>query len=351
VDAGTVGENVNCMRISAKRAVASPSAVGTRLPGHAREIVFVLFDGAQLLDIAGPADVFSMANEFAGAPAYTVEFASVRGGMVTATSGLRCETVPLGRVAMSRIDTLIIVGGGRDGVAGAIRDEGLRQWVVKAARRVRRLAAVCSGSFALAHWGLLRARRATTHWSAAEVLRKHYPMVRVEADSLYVKDGNVWTSGGVTSGIDMSLAMVEADYGRWLATRIARQLVLTARRVGNQAQYSVELNAQAGRYAQLVDWIRGNIRRRLDLAMLAGRAGESARTFCRHFKAQTSVTPARFVEALRLQAARHRLEGGASVKAAARAAGFASAEHLSRVFKRRLAMSPLEYRRAHIGDR
>jgi transcriptional regulator GlxA family with amidase domain len=146
----------------------------------------------------------------------------------------------------------------------------------------------------------------------------------------------------------MSLAMVEADHGRWLATRVARQLVLTARRVGNQAQYSVELQAQAGRYAELVEWIRKNLRGRLDLAILAGRAAESERTFARRFKEQTLVTPARFVEMLRVQAARHRLEGGASVKAAAHAAGFASQEHLSRVFKRRLAMSPLEYRRAHV---
>jgi transcriptional regulator GlxA family with amidase domain len=207
------GENVNCMRIPAKQVpAASSSAVDAHLPVNARKIVFVLFDGAQLLDIAGPADVFSMANDFAGAPAYAVEFASVRGGRVTATNGLRCETVPLRRVAMSRIDTLIIVGGGRDGVVEAIRDDGLRQWVFKAAPQVRRLASVCSGSFALAHWGLLRTRRATTHWSAAATLQKRYPMVRVEADSLYVEDGNVWTSGGVTSGIDMSLAMCEA---RW----------------------------------------------------------------------------------------------------------------------------------------
>jgi|KBSSwiStaDraftv2_1062776.scaffolds.fasta_scaffold01867_9 transcriptional regulator GlxA family with amidase domain len=280
-----------------------------------------------------------------------VEFASVRGGKVTVTNGLRCETVPLRRLAISRIDTLIIVGGGRDGIVAAISDDRLRQWVVKAALQVRRLASVCSGAFALAHWGLLRTRRATTHWSAAETFQKYYPAVRVEADSLYVKDGNVWTSGGVTSGIDMSLAMVEADHGRWLATRIARQLVLTARRVGNQAQYSFELKAQAGRYAELVEWIRRNMGRRLDLVMLAARAGESERTFSRGFKAQTSATPARFVETLRLQAAQHRLEGGASVKATARAVGFASPEHLSRVFKRRLAMSPLEYRRAHIGDR
>lgn len=337
------GENVNTMRIYAKASVPRPSVP--------RKTVIVLFDGAQLLDVAGPADVFSIANELAGTRVYAVEFASARGGNVTATNGLKCETVPLRRVPISGIDTLIIVGGGRDGVVDAIHDQGLREWVVKAAPRVHRLASVCSGSFALAHWGLLRARRATTHWSAAETLRKHYPTVCVEADSLYVADRGVWTSGGVTSGIDMSLAMVEADHGRWLATRVARQLVLTARRVGNQAQYSTELTAQAGRYAELVEWIRRNIGRRLDVVSLAARAGESERTFCRQFKAQTQETPARFVETLRLAAARHRLEGGASVKATARAAGFASPEHLSRVFKRRLAMSPVEYRRAHIRDR
>ena len=338
------------MRIYAKTLNAPSGAVRARRPGDPRKAVFVLFDGAQLLDVAGPADVFSIANDFAGTQAYTVEFASMRGGNVTATNGLKCETVPLHRVAISEIDTLIIVGGGRDGIVRAIRDQGLRQWVVKAALQVRRLASVCSGSFALAHWGLLSARRATTHWSAADTLKKYYPTVRVETDSLYIADGNVWTSGGVTTGIDMTLAMVEADHGRWLATRVARQLVLSARRVGNQAQYSVELTAQGGRYAELVEWIRGNLGKRLDMRMLAERAGESGRTFCRHFKAQTLVTPGRFVETLRLQAARRRLEGGASVKTAARAAGFASPEHLSRVFKRRLAMSPLEYRRANIAD-
>jgi transcriptional regulator GlxA family with amidase domain len=190
------------MRIPANRSqvtTVSSDTARARLPASSRRVVFVLFDGAQLLDIAGPADVFSMANDFAEAPAYALEFASVCGERVTVTNGLRCETVPLRRVAMSSIDTLIIVGGGRDGVLKAIRDDGLRQWVVKAAARVRRLASVCSGSFALAHWGLLRTRRATTHWSAAEVLQKRYPMVRVEADLLYVEDGNVWTSGGVTS--------------------------------------------------------------------------------------------------------------------------------------------------------
>jgi transcriptional regulator GlxA family with amidase domain len=332
------------MRIHAKSSVVSQ-------PVKPRKIVVVLFDGAQLLDVAGPADVFSIANDFAGGPAYKVEFASARGGKVKATNGLKCDTVPLRRVPIHGIDTLIIVGGGREGIVDAIHDEGLRQWILKATPRVHRLASVCSGSFALAHWGLLRARRATTHWSAADTLQKRYPTVRVDGDSLYVADGDVWTSGGVTSGIDMTLAMIEADHGRWLATRVARQLVLTARRVGNQAQYSVELTAQAGRYAELVEWIRRNIGRRLDLAMLAERAGESERTFSRRFKVQTRVTPARFVETLRLQAARYRLEGGASVKATARAVGFASPEHLSRVFRRRLAMSPVEYRRAHIVDR
>ncbi len=345
------GENDNIMPIYAKSPGVYLDRRCDRRSPNARKVVFILFDGAQLLDLAGPADVFSIANEFAGAPAYSVEFASVQGGTVMVTNGLKCETVPLRGIAIAGIDTLIIVGGGRNGVVNAIHDESLRQWVVKAAGQVRRLGSVCSGSFALAQWGLLNARRATTHWSAAEALQKHYPTVHVEADSLYVADGDVWTSGGVTSGIDMSLAMLEADYGRWLATRVARQLVLTARRVGNQAQYSAELTAQAGRYAELVEWVRRNLRRRLDMATLADRAGESQRTFLRRFKAQALVTPSRFVETLRLQVARYRLEGGASVKTAARAAGFATPEHLSRVFKRRLAMSPAEYRRAHIGAR
>jgi transcriptional regulator GlxA family with amidase domain len=162
-----------------------------------------------------------------------------------------------------------------------------------------------------------------------------------------VQDGRVWTSGGVTAGIDMGLAMVEADHSRTVAARVAKQLVLSSRRVGNQAQYSLELHGQAGRYAELVDWMRQRLRQPLPIAALAARMHESERSFCRHFTAETGATPAVFVQALRLSAARRELEAGATAKAAARAAGFSSEQHLARVFQRQLHMTAAEYRRAH----
>ena len=318
-------------------------------PRPVQQVVLVLFEQAQLLDAAGPADVFSIANQFSEKTGYQVSCVSSSGGLVATSSGVRVETIPTRKVAPSAIDTLIVAGGDRDGLVRAVQDQALRKWVIRAATDVRRLASVCSGSFALAEWGLLDHRRATTHWSAASTLRKHYPAIAVEPDSLFVQDGKLWTSGGVTSGIDMCLAMVEADHSRWLAARVAKQLVLSSRRVGNQAQYSLELQGQAGRYADLVDWIRKHLRGVLDITTLAARAGESERTFCRHFLTETGSTPATFVQTLRLLAARQQLEVGASVKTAARAAGFTSDEQLARVFRRRLAMSPMEYRRAHRG--
>jgi transcriptional regulator GlxA family with amidase domain len=316
-------------------------------PLSVRQVVLVIFEQAQLLDVAGPADVFTLANQFSEELRYSVRCASSGGGLVTTSSGLRIDTTPVAKLPVKNIDTLILSGGDRDGLIRAIQDQTLQRWVGRAAMAARRLAAVCSGSFALAQWGLLDGRRATTHWSAAGSLRKHYPSIDVEADSLFVQDGQVWTSGGVTSGIDMCLAMVEADHSRWLAARVAKQLVLWSRRVGNQAQYSVELQGQAGRYAEVVDWIRRHLREPINIAKLAARAGESERTFCRHFAFETGSTPAAFVEALRILAARQQLEAGASAKAAARAAGFTSDEHLARAFKRRLEMTPMEYRRAH----
>jgi transcriptional regulator GlxA family with amidase domain len=312
-------------------------------------VTIVVFEQAQMLDMAGPSDVFSLSNQFAVDARYEVQAVSTNGGMVTMSNGLRVDTRPTRLSPVHKIDTLVVAGGDRDGLLAAMQDAALQRWVSRAGARVRRLSSVCSGSFVLAQWGLLDKLRATTHWSVADALRRHYPSVQVEPDSLYVQDGKVWTSGGVTSGIDMCLAMVEADHGRWLATRVAQQLTLSVRRVGNQAQYSTDLEGQAGRYADLVSWIRKHILQSLDIATLATRAGESERTFCRRFVSETGSTPAAFIEKMRLQLAKLQLEGGASVKAAARAAGFTSDQHLARVFNRRLGMSPMEYGRAHRG--
>lgn len=311
------------------------------------QVVILVFDGAQMLDVAGPADVFSLAGRFEPTLHCQVLCVSSRGGPVVLSNAISLMTVPIRSVRLSQGDTLVIAGSDKDGLLSALGDEALGAWVRRAAGVVRRLASVCVGSWALAHWGLLDGRRATSHWSVLELMQSKFPQVAVDRTALYVQDGSVWTAGGVTTGIDMALAMVEADSSRLVAGQVAGALVMAARRIGNQSQYSLQLRAQTGRYAALVDWIGANLSQPLDIASLAARSSESERSFCRRFKAEVGEAPARFVEAARLGAARQSLEGGASVKAAARAGGFGSAEQLARAFRRRFDMTPLDYQRQH----
>ncbi len=312
-----------------------------------RHIVILAFDQAQMLDIAGPADAFAMARRLAPELDYRVRCVSSRGGPVPLSNGLQVQTAAIRPGEPASIDTLFIAGAERSGLERALDDERLRRWVTTAAARAQRVVSVCVGAFALAHWGLLEGRRATTHWSMAATLQRRYPGVRVDHSALFVQDGRLWTAGGITTGIDMSLAMIEQDSSRMVAGQVAAALVMSSRRAGNQAQYSAELRAQSGRYAKLIEGIGADLRRPWDIGSLAARAGESERTFCRRFREETGNTPAQYLEGLRLQAARRRLEGGASAKAAALASGFTSAEHLARAFRRRLDMSPAEYRRVH----
>ena len=312
-----------------------------------RKIALVAFPGVQLLDIAGPADVFEMANSFNLEPVYELLSVSALGGNTATTSGIDIATVAASEVPAASLDTLILAGGSPQGLNEAIQNPALRAWVRQAASTARRFGSVCSGAFALAEWGLLDGLRATTHWAATARLQRRYPHIEVQADAIYVRNDQVWTSGGVTSGIDMCLAMIEEDLGRVVATRVAKQLILPVRRLGNQSQFSSLLDNQAGRYARLIDWLRAHLREPLNIERLAEQAGESARSFYRHFQAETGQSPAAFIEALRLQVAREQLEAGASVKAAARAAGFTSDEQLSRVFARRCNMTPLQYRLTH----
>jgi transcriptional regulator GlxA family with amidase domain len=312
-----------------------------------RRIVILVFDRTQLLDVAGPGDVFALAGTFDAKARYEVLCVSASGGLVVMSNGLSLMTRSIHEVRLTRSDTLLVAGAQKEGLFKALANDALGTWVRKAAGTVNRLASVCVGSFALAHWGLLDGRRATSHWSVVELLQRRFPAVEVDRNALYVQDGSIWTAGGVTTGIDMSLAMVEADCSRLVAGRVAGALVMSARRIGNQSQYSVQLRAQTGRYAQLVDWISAHLDQPLDIATLAARVGEAERSFCRRFSAEIGEPPAHFIETVRLAAARRALEGGAAAKVAARAGGFASAEQLSRAFRRRLDLSPLEYRRQH----
>jgi transcriptional regulator GlxA family with amidase domain len=244
------------------------------------------------------------------------------------------------------IDTLLVAGG--TGIGAAAADPDVVRWVASAARRSRRVASVCTGAFLLAEAGLLDRRRATTHWSACDQLARRYPAVQVERDPIYVRDGELLTSAGITAGMDLALAMVEDDLGHEIALKTARWLVLFMQRPGGQAQFSATLTAQRAQrppLRELQAWIVEHLDEDLSVSALAARAHMSPRHFARAFAKEVGVTPAAYVETVRVERARAQLERGAeSLAAVARTCGFASAETLRRAFHRRLGVPPSDYR-------
>ncbi len=314
-----------------------------------RQIAIALFPGVQSLDVTGPLEVFSGAGQLlAGTPAaYEIRTLSFDGRPLRTSSGLtivpdgRFEQVPRG------LDTLIVPGG--SGTHAAVRDDALLSWVSHTSARARRTASVCTGAFLLAAAGLLDGRRATTHWVAAESLARRHPKVHVDPDPIYIRDGEVWTSAGVSAGMDLSLALVEDDHDRELALAIARHLVLFLRRPGNQSQFSATLAAQQPAREPLREVQRSvveDVAGEHSVEAMAARAHMSSRHFARAFRAETGVTPARYVERVRLEAARRALEDGEEpIASIAVACGFGTAETMRRVFLRALAVGPAEYRR------
>jgi len=315
-----------------------------------RTVVLIAFDGVQALDITGPAAVFASANDAAARHAYRLRIASGRGGMVASNSGVRIDTEALAAIAPRAVDTWLVAGGDDDAVRRLATDGTVADWMCRASRHARRYGSVCTGAFALAQAGLADGCRVATHWQSCGELARCFPDVDVDANALYVEDGRLWTSAGVTTGIDMSLAMVARDLGEAVANTIARRLVLYARRPGHQAQFSPVLSAQvrAGApFAELIDWMKQNLLARLDVPTLAARAAMSERSFHRKFTAEIGETPAHFVETLRLDEARNLLPGGLTVKEIAARVGYASATRFSHAFERRFGMSPTLYREMH----
>jgi transcriptional regulator GlxA family with amidase domain len=315
-----------------------------------RRIVIVAFDQAQLLDIAGPLQVFASARDLAALRAlpdpYEIAVVSPEGGATATSSGLPVVTEPLAVLAGKPVDTLIAVGG--LGSRQAQHDAGLVRWIAAEARRARRVCSVCTGAFLLGAAGLLDGRRVATHWWAAAELQQRYPAAKVDPDPIFLRDGKVWTSAGVTAGIDLALALVEEDLGRGMALAVARHLVVFLKRPGGQSQYSALLRSQAadeGRFAQLHDWLAQNLSGDLRVEVLAARLGMSPRNFARLYRQRTGATPAKTVEQLRLEAARRALEeGSAPIAAIARAAGFGDEERMRRSFLRHLGVPPQHYR-------
>ena len=312
-------------------------------------IELLAFPSVQLLDVAGPLQVFASANEIAaGGPGraapYALKVVARSGTSVLTSSGLGLAAEPLPSMDMVA-DTLLVAGG--PGIEQAASDLVLVDWLRDRAERVRRVASVCTGAVLLATAGVLNGRRATTHWSVCTELGRRFPEVRVEPDPIFVRDGPVWTSAGVTAGIDLALALVEEDLGRSVALAVARYLVVFLKRPGGQAQFSATLSLQTAedKFGMLHAWIEAHLADDLSLAALARQAGMSERSFSRHYAGATGLTPARSIERLRVEAARRLLtDSRLSIKRISQRCGFGSEETMRRSFLRVLSVTPQDYR-------
>ena len=313
-------------------------------------VAIITFPGAQILDVTGPLEVFSTASRLLPTATYRTRLASSAGGPVTASSGMQFATRPIAEVT-DEIDTLVVAGG--LDMDEPSRDDHLVHHVRRLASHARRITSVCSGAFLLAAAGLLDGRRATTHWAECRQLDLAYPDTAVDADAIYVRDANVWTSAGVTAGIDLALALLAEDHGRQAAATVARQLVVYLRRSGGQSQFSTLLAAQAADsepIRDLLTWLPDHLDHDLSVPALAHRVHLSERQFRRVFKQDVGVTPVDHVETLRVRAACQLLETTHHpIEHIARTCGFGTPETMNRAFRRRLDTTPAAHRH-HFGD-
>jgi len=304
----------------------------------------LVYPDFQLLDAAGPISAFEIAGRLARRRA-TIKVVAAAPGAVRSSSGV--ELLARGLRQDATLRTLIVAGGeGVRAAAGCARTLGFLR---AAARRGCRVASVCSGAYLLAEAGLLDGRRATTHWSRTKDFLRRYPNIKLESDRIYVRDGDIWSSAGISAGIDLALAIVAEDFGDAVARDTARQLVLAQRRAGGQSQFSslLELQAQNGRFAPLLAWVREHLDQRLTVDDLAERAGMSSRHFARTFIAETGATPSKAVERLRLEVARSRVQdSGEAIEQVADATGFGDPERMRRAFLRAFGQPPQALRRA-----
>lgn len=308
-----------------------------------RSLAVVVFDGFQIIDAAGPIGAFEVADVMAGGGRYGVRVLAPGGGEVASSAGVKMLARPLDDGAY---DTVLVAGG--QGTRDPANAATLAPWLQAQAVTARRIASVCSGAYLLAEAGLLDGRRCTTHWGASEQFTRRYPQARLEPDRIYVQDGPVWTSAGISAGIDLALALIEEDLGEAVARRTARQLVVHHRRPGGQSQFSelLELGGANGRFGPLLDWARERLAEPLGVERLAEQAAMSPRHFARAFAAETGTTPAKAVERLRLEAARLRVETTREpIDRVAEAAGFGDPERMRRAFLRAFGQPPQALRR------
>jgi len=309
-----------------------------------RRLGLVIFPGFQILDATGPLAAFEIAHLYARRRGYEVRLLADAAGPVRSSCGVSLVADALND---GPYDTLMVSGG--DGTRAREALSGVVSWLQRQAAQARRITSVCSGAFILAEAGLLDGRRCTTHWGRSDQFARQYPQARLEPDRIYVRDGQVWTSAGITAGIDLALALIEDDLGERIARSTARQLVVHHRRPGGQSQFSdlLDKGGTAGRFGPLLDWARERLGEPLGVERLADQAAMSPRNFARAFAAETGVTPAKAVERLRLEAARLRVENTREpIDRVAEASGFGDPERMRRAFMRAFGQPPQALRRA-----
>lgn len=314
----------------------------------------LIYAGGQSLDISGPLEVFALADRqahedgTAHAPLYRLRLVASEHVPVALSSGMRViPDLTCAQLDPAGTDTLLISGGMGDAVDQSRADRTLVQWLRSSGHQVRRIGSICSGALLLAEAGLLDGREATTHWRDVAELRRRYPQVRVIPDAIYTRDGPVWTSAGITAGMDLALAMVAEDHGMPLALKVAKRMVMVSKRSGGQSQFSSQLEELdvPDAFARLTEWIRGNLRSRLSVDILAAQVCMSPRHFGRRFQQALGSTPQKYIEQLRVESAKSLLENSTrELKRIASDCGFASEDAMRQAFLRHLGIRPSDYR-------
>lgn len=315
-----------------------------------RTLCFVAYNGFMTLDYSGPSSVFSSANAIAETPLYKIKLLSSEGGLVASESGVEMMTLPLKSHRFKGSDTVFVPGAYAPFLEAACNDQILVQWLNKANCKALRIASVCTGSFILAKAGILKNATATTHWAACHQFQQRHPNIELDQDSLYIQNDNIWTSAGVTTGIDMALAMLVQDHGTDLMGQVAKALVIYARRPGNQSQFSNLLNQQlnAGdEFGKLINWLEANLDQSIKVESMADKVGMSERNFYRRFTETMGVSPAKYLEIQRLERARQLLVDGNTIKRTCHLVGFKSEAAFRTAFKNRFGLSPSLMREMH----